>query len=52
MKRLTIVLLAICLLVPMAFAGGQDEASGPVNLDFYFGMTGPDGAYILSLIHI
>jgi len=50
MKRLTIVLLAICLLVPMAFAGGQDEASGPVNLDFYFGMTGPDGAYIRTVV--
>ena len=51
MKRLLLVLLVACVLVPMAFAGGQNGgAEGPVNLDFYFGMTGPDGAFIKTVV--
>jgi multiple sugar transport system substrate-binding protein len=42
-KRLLLVLLAACLLVPAAFAQKY-------TLDFYFGMTGPDGAYIKNVV--
>jgi multiple sugar transport system substrate-binding protein len=43
MKRLLLVVLAVCLLIPMAFAQ-------KFTLDFYFGMTGPDGAYIKFVV--
>jgi multiple sugar transport system substrate-binding protein len=43
MKRLLLVLLVACLLAPFAFAQ-------KFTLDFYFGMTGPDGAYIKNVV--
>ena len=42
-RRLFLVLALIAVLIPTAFAA-------PVNIDFWYGMTGPDGAYIKNIV--
>ena len=42
-RRLFLVLALIAVLIPTAFAA-------PVSIDFWYGMTGPDGAYIKNIV--
>ncbi len=42
-RRLFLVLALISVLIPAAMAA-------PVSIDFWYGMTGPDGAYIKNIV--
>ncbi len=42
-KKLVLVLMLISVLIPAVFAA-------PTSIDFWYGMTGPDGAYIKSIV--
>ena len=53
-KRLVLALVLAAVLAPLVFAGGTKESAastkGPVTIQFWYGMTGPDGAFIRKIV--
>jgi multiple sugar transport system substrate-binding protein len=44
MKRFLLLAIMACVVLPFGFAA-------PSSFDFYYGMTGPDGAYIVDMVN-
>ncbi len=49
MKKFLVVLIVLLTISAMVFAKGQEETSKK-TIDVWYGMTGPDGAYINDII--
>ena len=50
MKKFLVILIVLLTITVMVFANGQAETSKKKTIDVWYGMTGPDGAYINDII--